>query len=199
MANEITGVGRIPVSCMSYTNELYNLAQNRMEEQTPSPQIKDEVARRAKRAIFPSLIWGKGGGGVYIFFIYFVEDYRFCEQYYLDKLLKGWRKSWQPNILLFKGALFLANGCTWLNYFSVLTWLISYVRKGNCKLYPWIKYIVVDRKPIYTPDWRKPLNGTCSFGKNTTSLCTYLFDTYHDLCSRPFIWHQAEVVYGGEE
>ena len=44
MANEITGVGRIPVSCMSYTNELYNLGQNKMEEQTPSPQIKDEVA-----------------------------------------------------------------------------------------------------------------------------------------------------------
>ena len=41
---------------------------------------------------------------MYIFFIYFVEDCR------LDKLLKGWRKSWQPNILLFKAALFLANG-----------------------------------------------------------------------------------------
>ena len=69
MANEITGVGRIPFSCMSYMNELYNLAQNRMEEQTPSPQIKDEVARRAKRAIFPSLIWG-GGRGVYIFYLF---------------------------------------------------------------------------------------------------------------------------------
>ena len=161
MANEITGVGRIPVSCMSYTNELYNLGQNKMEEQTPSPQIKDEVAWRAKRAIFPSLIWGKaGGGGVYIISIYFVEDCRFCEQYYLDKLLKGWRKSWQPNILLFKAVLFLANGCTWLNYFSVLTWLISYVGRGNCKQCPWIKYLVVDGKPIYTPDWRKPLNGT---------------------------------------
>ena len=121
VTNEITGVGRIPVSCMSYTNELYNLGQNKMEEQTPSPQIKDEVARRAKRAIFPSLIWGEAGGGVYIISIYFVEDCRFCEQYYLDKLLKGWRKSWQPNILLFKAALFLANGCSWLNYFSVLT------------------------------------------------------------------------------
>ena len=167
----------------------------------PHPPKSRMKSREGQNAPFSHLWFGgrAGGGGVYIFFIYFVEDYRFCEQYYLDKLLKGWRKSWQPNILLFKGALFLANGCTWLNYFSVLTWLISYVRKGNCKLYPWIKYIVVDRKPIYTPDWRKPLNGTCSFGKNTTSLCTYLFDTYHDLCSRPFIWHQAEVVYGGEE
>ena len=70
MANEITGVGRIPVSCMSYTNKLYNLGQNKMEEQTPSPQIKDEVARRAKRAIFPSLICGEGGGGcIYFLFI----------------------------------------------------------------------------------------------------------------------------------
>ena len=67
MANEITGVGRIPVSCMSYTNELYDLGHNKMEEQTPSPQIKDEVARRAKRAIFPSLIGG--GGGIYFLFI----------------------------------------------------------------------------------------------------------------------------------
>ena len=63
MANEITGVGRIPVSCMSYTNELYNLGQNKMEEQTPSPQIKDEVARGVKGAIFPSLFGGGGGGG----------------------------------------------------------------------------------------------------------------------------------------
>ena len=55
---------------MSYTNELYNLGQNKMEEQTPSPQIKDEVARRAKRAImFPSLIWGKAGGCIYFLFI----------------------------------------------------------------------------------------------------------------------------------
>ena len=34
-----------------------------MEQQTPiPPQIKDEAARRVKRAIFPSLIWGEGGG-----------------------------------------------------------------------------------------------------------------------------------------
>ena len=68
VANEIMGVGRIPVSCMSYTNELYNLGQNKVEEQTPSPQIEDEVARRAKRAIFPSLIWGEGGC-IYFLFI----------------------------------------------------------------------------------------------------------------------------------
>ena len=30
----------------------------------PTPlQIKDEAAYKPKRAIFPSLIWGKGGGG----------------------------------------------------------------------------------------------------------------------------------------
>ena len=38
----------------------------------PPPQIKDEAARRAKRAIFPSLIWG--GGAWSRFSIYFVQD-----------------------------------------------------------------------------------------------------------------------------
>ena len=36
-----------------------------MEQQTPiPPQIKDEAAQKPKRAIFPSLIWGGGGGGL---------------------------------------------------------------------------------------------------------------------------------------
>ena len=45
---------------------IYNLGQNKMEQKTPiPPQIKDEAARRAKnRAIFPSLIWGGGRGGL---------------------------------------------------------------------------------------------------------------------------------------
>ena len=31
---------------------------------SPSPlQIKDEASHKPQRAIFPSLIWGKGGGG----------------------------------------------------------------------------------------------------------------------------------------
>ena len=37
-----------------------------MEQQTPIPQIKDEAARGAKRATFPSLNFffgGEGGGG----------------------------------------------------------------------------------------------------------------------------------------
>ena len=34
-----------------------------MEQQAPIPQIKDEAARRAKRAIFPSLILGERRGG----------------------------------------------------------------------------------------------------------------------------------------
>ena len=37
-----------------------------MEQQTPIPQIKDEAARGAKRATFPSLnffFFGGGGGG----------------------------------------------------------------------------------------------------------------------------------------
>ena len=42
----------------------HNLGQNKIEQQGPIPQIKDEAARRAKRAIFPSMIcWGWGGGG----------------------------------------------------------------------------------------------------------------------------------------
>ena len=40
----------------------------------PSPQIKDEVAQKPKRAIFPSLIWWRGG---YKFSIYFVQDCSF--------------------------------------------------------------------------------------------------------------------------
>ena len=43
----------------------YNLGQNKMEQQTPTPpppQIKDEAARRAKTRHFP-MIWGGGGGG----------------------------------------------------------------------------------------------------------------------------------------
>ena len=44
-----------------------------MEQQTPiPPQIKDEAAQKPKRAIFPSLIWGGGGGGSR-FSIYFVQ------------------------------------------------------------------------------------------------------------------------------
>ena len=41
----------------------HNLGQNKIEHQGPIPQIKDEAARRAKRAIFPSMIcWGGGRG-----------------------------------------------------------------------------------------------------------------------------------------
>ena len=42
----------------------HNLGQNKIEQQGPIPQIKDEAARRAKRAIFPSMICWGGGGGV---------------------------------------------------------------------------------------------------------------------------------------
>ena len=47
-----------------------------MEQQAPIPQIKDETARRAKRATFPSLIFflvGGGRGGSR-FSTYFVHD-----------------------------------------------------------------------------------------------------------------------------
>ena len=49
-----------------------------MEQQAPIPQIKDETARRAKRATFPSLIFfgggGGGGEGGYRFSNYFFHD-----------------------------------------------------------------------------------------------------------------------------
>ena len=53
----------------------HNLGQNKIEQQGPIPQIKDEAARRAKRAIFPSMIcWGGGeGGGGSKFSTYFVQ------------------------------------------------------------------------------------------------------------------------------
>ena len=55
----------------------YNLGQNKMEQQTPIP-LKSRMKPRAgwgqKRAIFPSLIWGGGGGSR--FSIYLVQDCR---------------------------------------------------------------------------------------------------------------------------
>ena len=46
----------------------HNLGRNNMEQKTPyTPPPKktnDEVARREKRAIFPSLIWRRGRGGL---------------------------------------------------------------------------------------------------------------------------------------
>ena len=44
----------------------HNLGQNKIEQQGPIPQIKDEAARRAKRATFPSMICcgGRGEGGL---------------------------------------------------------------------------------------------------------------------------------------
>ena len=46
-------------------NNCYNLGQNKMEQQTPTPtpQIKDEAARRAKTRHFPILDLGGGGRG----------------------------------------------------------------------------------------------------------------------------------------
>ena len=41
----------------------YNLGQNKVEQQTPIPQIKDEATQKPKHTIFSSLIWGVGGGG----------------------------------------------------------------------------------------------------------------------------------------
>ena len=51
---------------------------NKMEQQLAyPPQIKDEAARRAKRAIFPSLIWG---------------EERVCSQktQFFSSLMRGW-------------------------------------------------------------------------------------------------------------
>ena len=42
---------------------IQSVSKNKMEQQTPIPhQIKDEAARKLRRAIFPSLIWEEMGG-----------------------------------------------------------------------------------------------------------------------------------------
>ena len=53
----------------------YSLGQNKMERQTPitTPKSRMKPREGQKRAIFPSLIWGGGGGGSR-FSIYFVQD-----------------------------------------------------------------------------------------------------------------------------
>ena len=43
----------------------YNLGQNKMEQQTPipaPPKSRMNLREGQKRVIFPSLIWGGGGG-----------------------------------------------------------------------------------------------------------------------------------------
>ena len=57
---------------MLLPKQAYNLEQNKMEQQTPIPQINDEAAQKPKRAIFPNLI-SEGRGGVK-FPIHFVQD-----------------------------------------------------------------------------------------------------------------------------
>ena len=47
----------------STSKRLRRLGENKTEQQTPIPQIKDESAQKPKRAIFLSLIYGTGGGG----------------------------------------------------------------------------------------------------------------------------------------
>ena len=57
---------------------IQSVSKNKMEQQTPIPhQIKDEAARKLRRAIFPSLIWGEMGGSR--FSICFVQQCSFRE------------------------------------------------------------------------------------------------------------------------
>lgn len=51
----------------SHSNLDYNLGQKKMEEQAsrpppPAKKVEDEAAQKPKRAIFPALIGGMGGG-----------------------------------------------------------------------------------------------------------------------------------------
>ena len=50
----------------SHSNLDYNLGQKKMEEQASRPpppkKVEDEAAQKPKRAIFPALIGGMGGG-----------------------------------------------------------------------------------------------------------------------------------------
>ena len=52
-----------PFFSLAKRKEHYNLGQNKMEKQTPNPPKSRKKPREGqKRAIFPSLIWGGGGG-----------------------------------------------------------------------------------------------------------------------------------------
>ena len=54
---------------------IYNLGQNKMEQQTPIPKSRMKPREGQKRAIFPILdLGGRGGGGGSRFSIYFVQD-----------------------------------------------------------------------------------------------------------------------------
>ena len=61
-------LSRAARACIFHNNsrlESYNLGQNKMEQQTPIPPKSRMKPRKGqKRAIFPSLIWGGGEGGV---------------------------------------------------------------------------------------------------------------------------------------
>ena len=54
-----------------YIRDIKLLDRIKWKSEPPSLQIKDETVRKPNCAIFPSLIWGKGGSK---FFIYFVQD-----------------------------------------------------------------------------------------------------------------------------
>ena len=59
--------------------ECYNLGKNKMEQQTPmapSPQIKDEAARRAKTRHFPILNLGEREGLGFPFILSKIVDKR---------------------------------------------------------------------------------------------------------------------------
>ena len=57
----------------------FNLGQNKMEQKTPIPQIKDEAAQNPKGAIFPSLIWESGG--VRISHLFCLRLYERCQRH----------------------------------------------------------------------------------------------------------------------
>ena len=54
--------GRRPTAPFHTDFEGYNLGQIKMRNELPSPQINDEIARNAKRAIFSIIEMGGGGG-----------------------------------------------------------------------------------------------------------------------------------------
>jgi len=57
----VCGVTRACDRVQSHFHAAYNLGRNNMEQKPLyPPKINDEVARREKRTIFPSLIWGEG-------------------------------------------------------------------------------------------------------------------------------------------
>ena len=79
---------RGPYSSTKVVASIYNLGQNRVEQQTPSSQIKDEAAQKPKRAI----LGGREGGYILSKIVTIVD---FTQKYNEIELKKAKNKKQQ--------------------------------------------------------------------------------------------------------